>query len=784
MKFTKNLIFLGILMLGTVLAFLRWKAELTFPVLSGETGLAAWDWIQWEDSPRGPVARQVYKVAMNTPGSGILPGDILKKIEYQPVPSSALIENILQASAPGKILIYQVEREEVNVFNPVRLNLLVSLAWKPFFTSAQRPLFWNLEFLLSLFLGFFTLIILLILYPLIRSSWKKNLPVLGVLTLSLVAFIWYAFRTLRIRVDFPSSLIFQEQVFILGWLVLSSLIGLMALMALPGRRPWMKTLPALLILAGFTYLSGISLFHTEDFREHAETLSFFSIFFISVNNLWFVASDRESGILKDFPWFKLLAMLIILGMLVVSGLQLVGMTLPEMAGSLAEILVFPTLFLPVLDLSASRLKFGKATVVLTRTIQYLLFSGAVFVMYLLLSWILELLYPGAPFLEWITLILLIMAVLAGRAVYHRNKVRFNRMGVSFQPRQSEEIQQFIASIPRYTHSQHLIKEAETYILKYFGAQDVLFWLEEQDEATVSESRIYLSVFKGLNLPELFWSANKELSPLTLQPEDEQFLLRKNWSLALPLRFSRAKAGLLILGKKKKGVYNLEDLDLLRRISTQIWLTLDILYLLENEKLLMQKTMEANMTALRSQINPHFLFNTLNTISSLIHDNPEMAEQAVENLAFIFRYTLRTSGENFVTIENEMSLVQKYLEIEQFRFGDNLEIHLEVDEACKECELPALVIQTIVENCIKHGITKIVTKGIVSIRIKDLGEKFQAIIEDNGPGIRSDRISMGTGLNNIHSRLHSLYENGDILTFENTGKGTRVTLTLPKKRHEK
>jgi LytS/YehU family sensor histidine kinase len=288
----------------------------------------------------------------------------------------------------------------------------------------------------------------------------------------------------------------------------------------------------------------------------------------------------------------------------------------------------------------------------------------------------------------------------------------------------------------------------------------------------------------LALPELFWSANKELNPLTLKAEDEQFLAQHNWSLALPLRFSRAKAGLLILGKKKKGVYNLEDLDLLRRISTQIWLTLDILYLLENEKMLMQKTMEANLTALRSQINPHFLFNTLNTISSLIHDNPEMAEQAVENLAFIFRYTLRTSGENFVTVEGEMTLVKKYLEIEEFRFGENLEVKIEIEESCKECELPALVIQTIVENCIKHGIAKILTKGIVSIRIIDLGDRYKTIIEDNGPGIRSDRISMGTGLNNIHSRLHSLYGNSDILTFENTGNGTRVTLTLPKKRHEK
>lgn len=784
MKFTKNLIFLLILLAGTLLACFRWKSEQAFPVLKGETGLPAWDWIEWKDSPKGPVAVQVFKVAMNTPGSGIQTGDILKRIEYQTVPSKSLLNNILQASAPGKILIYQIERDDANQFNPVHLQILVPLAWRPFFTSTVSSLFWNIEFLLSLLLGFFTLIILLILYPLLQGSFKKNLPIIAVLGFTLIAFAWYALRTLRIRLDFPSMLIFQEQLFIVAWCAISCLIGISAFFALPGNRQWVKILPNLSILFGFLALCVNSIFQSEDYREHALTILNFCIFLISVNGLWFINSERESGIIKDFPWLKILALTALSAMLLIALLQLGSINLPDYFCTLSELICFPALFLPALDLSASRLKFGKATVVLTRTIQYLLFSGTIFLAYFLLSWLVEFLYAGAPYLEWITILLLIVVFLAGRGLYHRTKAKFNRLGVSFQPRQSEEIQHFIANIPRYTHSQDLIKDSIGNIKKYFGSQEVLFWLEELGTSSEQDNTHYLSVFKGLALPELFWSANKELNPLTLKAEDEQFLAQHNWSLALPLRFSRAKAGLLILGKKKKGVYNLEDLDLLRRISTQIWLTLDILYLLENEKMLMQKTMEANLTALRSQINPHFLFNTLNTISSLIHDNPEMAEQAVENLAFIFRYTLRTSGENFVTVEGEMTLVKKYLEIEEFRFGENLEVKIEIEETCKECELPALVIQTIVENCIKHGIAKILTKGIVSIRIIDLGDRYKTIIEDNGPGIRSDRISMGTGLNNIHSRLHSLYGNSDILTFENTGNGTRVTLTLPKKRHEK
>lgn len=787
MKFSKDFAFILLLILGSLLAYLRWQGENRFPTLSGESGLSAWDWIIWEETSKGLTASQVYRVAMNMPGSGIQAGDILKKVEYQSVPDNKLLSEIHFASSPGKIHIYQIEREESNTFIPRKLNLFVNLSWKPFFSAVESPTIWNLQSLISLLLGFLTLIILLILYPLIRGSLQKNLPLLLLLLFAFILFIWFGLRTLRIRLNFPATLILQEQIFIIAWTTVALLIVILSLLALPGKFQKFKIIPSVLILLSLTWIIPKSLFTWEDFREHSSTLSNYLIFNISIHSLWFVSSERESGPIKELSWFRWISLAGLIILVMLSALHLATFTLFKTERAIEESFILLALFLPILDLSASRLKFGKATVVLTRTIQYLLFSAAIFLVYLLSGWVLENLYPGAPYLELINLLIVIIAALTARAIYHRNKSRFAQLGISFQPRQTEEIQQFIASVPRYTHSQDLINDASKNIQKYFGAQAVLFWLEDQEnevEKDIISSELYKTVFNALSLPELFWSANKELSGLVLKDLNESRLIEEGWNIALPLRFSRAKAGLLLLGKKKKGVYNLEDLDLLRRISTQIWLTLDILYLLENEKLLMQKTMEANLTALRSQINPHFLFNTLNTIAALIHDSPEMAEMAVENLAFIFRYTLRTSGENFATVENEMALVSKYLEIEKFRFGDNLEVIIEIQDSCKDLLLPALVIQTIVENCIKHGITKIVTKGIVSIKIFEQGAFLKALIEDNGPGIRSDRILKGTGLNNIHSRLHSLYDNPDILTFENTGNGTRVTLTLPKERNEK
>lgn len=778
----RNLIFWTLLLSVSIWTHLRWEAESEFPVFKGESGLPAWDWICWKQETSGLKAVHVYKTAMNTPGNGIQPGDILQQIEYKPVPDASVLADIHKTSAPGKILIYKILRDEGNSFVPRPLNFFVSLSYYPFYATPQIPLIWNIQVSLAIILAFFSLLILLILYPFLKTSLLRNAPVMAVAVLTLLVFLNFILRDLRIRLEFPAPLIFQEQIFSCLWPILCGGIVLSALYALPRTSTRFWLLPSLLCIILFTGKIYQSVFIAEDFREHSENILAYTLFFTSLHILWFVLSERESGPVRDSVWIRLSGVIYLSILLVFSLLISAGIPLAENLKGLTELLSFPALSLPILDLSASRLKFGKTTVVLTRTIQYLLFAAAVLILYLLIDWVLNRLYSGAPYLDIVKLMIVIIFVLLFRALYHRNKNKLLKLGISFQQKQAEELQSFLALIPRYTHSHELLEDTQQQILKYFGSGRVEFWLDGIKEEDHDET--LKAIYTSLPGPEIYWSANKELSPLTLAPDLENYLLSQNWSLVLPLRFSSGKAGLLLLARKKSGVYNLEDLDLLRRLNTQVWLTLDILYLLENEKMLMQKTMEANLTALRSQINPHFLFNTLNTIAALIHDNPAMAEMAVENLAFIFRYTLRTSGENFATVGNEMALVSKYLEIEKFRFGDNLEVNIHISDRCKDMEIPALVIQTIVENCIKHGITKIVGKGIVSIDVKEKDGNMVAIIEDNGPGIRSDRILKGTGLNNIHSRLYSLYDSQDMLTFENTGNGTRVTLTLPSKPHEK
>jgi len=777
------LLFWTLLLATTFWAHVRWQAESGYPALLGESGLQAWDWMVWDESPEGLRATHIYRTAMNSPGSGIQAGDLLRKVEYKPVPDALLLKAIHHSSAPGNLLIYQIEREDRATLMPIRLNYFVSLSFTPFFTSPQTPWIWNLQTATAAILAFLALLILLILFPLFRNNMLYTLPVFLLVFLTFLCMGFLAFRDLRIRLELPSALIRLEQVFIISWVILTGLLSIISLYALSFKRTVL--IPSFLILIGFSWKISYAFWQMEDFREHMDTILSFSVFFISLHSLLFLMAHRESGPVAEIVLMRIVSCLLSITTLALSLVLLLGFSELTELRAYMILFVLPLISLPMLDLSASRIKFGKTTLVLTRTIQYLLFAASVLSLYLLVHFALNVFYPGAPYLNIIEIIILVFLVLLFRGLYHRYKSKILQIGISFQQRQAEDIQLFMAKIPRYTHSQTLIHDCRSQVIKNFNALQAEFWLNEMERPPgLPESDILNAIFNALKSGDIFWSGNKELSPKILPAHVEQELIQGGWMLVIPLKFSSGKSGLLLMGKKKKGVYNLEDVDLLKRLNTQVWLTLDILYLLENEKLLMQKTMEANLTALRSQINPHFLFNTLNTIASLIHDNPEMAELAVENLAFIFRYTLKTSGENFVTVENEMNLVRKYLEIEKFRFGDNLEVNIEINPACLLYAMPALVIQTIVENCIKHGITKIVGKGVVSIRIYPENECFLTVIEDNGPGIRSDRILKGTGLNNIHSRLLSLYDRKDMVTFENTGQGTRVILTLPKQPYEK
>ena len=192
--------------------------------------------------------------------------------------------------------------------------------------------------------------------------------------------------------------------------------------------------------------------------------------------------------------------------------------------------------------------------------------------------------------------------------------------------------------------------------------------------------------------------------------------------------------------------------------------------------------EARLRNLTSQINPHFLFNTLNSVASLIRVNPETARQLIVKLSSILRRLLRQQ-DAFTPLRDEMTFIGDYLEIEKVRFGDKLQVFEELEPRTLDALVPSMLLQPLVENSIKHGLGPKVDGGTIWLRSKQLGGRLQIEIEDDGVGIPEtvlpDIFETGIGISNVHERLLVLFGQDFQMTIENRlGGGTRVRVQMP------
>ena len=192
--------------------------------------------------------------------------------------------------------------------------------------------------------------------------------------------------------------------------------------------------------------------------------------------------------------------------------------------------------------------------------------------------------------------------------------------------------------------------------------------------------------------------------------------------------------------------------------------------------------EARLAALTRQINPHFLFNTLNSVSSLIRTNPEQARKMVYKLSNILRRLLRKQ-ENFSSMREELSFIEDYLSIELVRFGEKLRFHKEVDAATLDVLVPSMVLQPVVENSIKHGLGPKVEGGAIRITSRMAGSRLLITVEDDGVGIAPEKLAnlfeQGIGVSNVNERLKVLYGNDFRLSIHSTpGEGTRTEIEIP------
>jgi two-component system, LytTR family, sensor kinase len=193
--------------------------------------------------------------------------------------------------------------------------------------------------------------------------------------------------------------------------------------------------------------------------------------------------------------------------------------------------------------------------------------------------------------------------------------------------------------------------------------------------------------------------------------------------------------------------------------------------------------EAELKALRTQVDPHFLFNTLNTIADLISTNPQQAERMTERLAECFRYALATHSRNMSTLDEELAFARHYLEIEQVRFGERLRVQLSRGDALGSEAIPSLLLQPLLENAIRHGLAPVREGGCVSVQARLEGDRLRLSVEDDGVGL-SPGSRNGVGLSNVQERLRTLYaQAAEFLIGERDGgRGTTVTIVIPLHAH--
>jgi len=248
------------------------------------------------------------------------------------------------------------------------------------------------------------------------------------------------------------------------------------------------------------------------------------------------------------------------------------------------------------------------------------------------------------------------------------------------------------------------------------------------------------------------------------------------------------------GPARRGLVT-HEVNYLRSVAAQCGHRLDALHMEERlivvqsrEAVLQQQVTEAELRALRAQVNPHFLFNSLNSIANLVVTNPEQAETMTLRLARVFRHVLANSARPLISLHEEIDFLETYLQIEEARFGSRLQVKIAVDPAVAMEPIPSLILQPIVENALKHGLGPKLGPGHLWITAEADGNQVRLRVEDDGVGPAigvlklngSNGRSNGVGLENVAQRLNALYQDQGRMTLEvRQAGGTRVTILLPR-----
>ncbi len=260
--------------------------------------------------------------------------------------------------------------------------------------------------------------------------------------------------------------------------------------------------------------------------------------------------------------------------------------------------------------------------------------------------------------------------------------------------------------------------------------------------------------------------------------DAASLRRWDWvETVVPVRFGSGSSKLILLGRREGGRrYLSEDLRMLARAAMEVSEKVESLRRREMERLVSQ----GELRALQSQINPHFLFNALNAVYGTIPREAARARRMVLNLAEIFRYFLQ-SEKTFVPLAQEMQIVRAYLEVEQSRLGDRLKVEIDVDAALLDVSIPALSVEPLVENAIRHGIAPSTEPGFLRIHGEIEGGQMRIRVENSSSG-NAASPGTGVGLDNLRRRLEICYGPAATLRLAFNPGATSAELSIPAAAH--
>jgi signal transduction histidine kinase len=263
---------------------------------------------------------------------------------------------------------------------------------------------------------------------------------------------------------------------------------------------------------------------------------------------------------------------------------------------------------------------------------------------------------------------------------------------------------------------------------------------------------------------------------------------------IPIRAGDGSRGMFLMGPRaSEAPYFSQDLALLASLADVFASVLDNLRLqqrkLEQDQLAQELTLHASrseLRALRAQINPHFFFNALNAIAGLIHKDPAVADRTIEQLADVFRYALRGAESEWALLNDEIEFVRAYLDVERARFGSRLTVDVRLADDVRGARVPTMVVQTLVENAVKHGVAQVRGPALVRIDARQSGDHLVISVADNGPGFQQPSARTagpktgGYGLANIRRRLEGYFGPAASLTIErNEADGLTVAaVSLP------